>query len=178
MDDVELRADCARCVALCCVVLAFDRSGLFAFDKAAGVACLHLTAGHRCGIHPDLEREGFSGCVRFDCRGAGQRVTTMFKDRSCQGDAAPAMSDAFRAMRQVHELLSMLRAAGRLPLAPRQARQREDLQRALSPPQGWSPAGLAAFEVGPLPGEIQAFFVSLRGLVPRELARRRLPVVA
>jgi hypothetical protein len=41
MDDAEFRGDCARCAGLCCVLLAFDRGPLFAFDKPAGIACRH-----------------------------------------------------------------------------------------------------------------------------------------
>jgi hypothetical protein len=180
MDDLVLRADCARCAALCCVSLAFDRSELFGFDKAAGVACPHLgregvsggapRTPHRCGIYPELERMGFAGCAGYDCLGAGQRVTQeLFGGRSWREHPALARSmfDAFRAMRQVHELLSLLQTAGQLPLSPAQARRRGELCAALCPPQGWSVESIEAFERGQLPGEIRSFLASLRDRVPR-----------
>jgi len=51
---VDLVADCSRCVGLCCVLLPFQRSADFAFDKAAGEPCRHLDDGHRCRIHASL----------------------------------------------------------------------------------------------------------------------------
>lgn len=170
MNDLMLRADCARCAALCCVSLAFDRSELFAFDKAAGAACPNLTSNHRCGIHSDLERRGFAGCARYECWGAGQRVTQeLFGGRSWRSHPAlaRAMFDAFRAMRQVCELLLLVHTAERLSLTPSQARRRSELERALNPPQGWSPQTLAAFEESQIPMEVQAFLVSLRDQIDR-----------
>jgi hypothetical protein len=40
----QLRADCRRCVGLCCVAPAFVASADFALDKPAGRACPHLSA--------------------------------------------------------------------------------------------------------------------------------------
>ena len=43
MDEVaDLRADCARCSALCCVALPYAASADFAYDKPAGRPCRHL----------------------------------------------------------------------------------------------------------------------------------------
>ena len=42
---VELRADCSRCVGLCCVAPAFARSADFAVDKPAGTPCTNLPGG-------------------------------------------------------------------------------------------------------------------------------------
>jgi hypothetical protein len=178
MDDAMLRADCARCAALCCVSLVFDRSDMFAFDKAAGVACWHLTADHECGIHPALESRGFGGCIAFDCLGAGQRVTQeLFGGRSWREHPAIAQSmfDAFRGMRLVHELLLLLRTASRLPLRPRQASQRRKLESALQPPEGWSPKTLTAFEQSQGPAEIRAFLGGLKHqATPAAVGRQRL----
>jgi hypothetical protein len=176
MDDAPLRADCTRCAALCCVTLAFDRSDLFAFAKAAGEPCEYLTAHDRCGIHAERPRHGFAGCAAYDCLGAGQRVTQeLFGGRSWQAHPtlAQAMFEAFRVMRQVHELLSLLRVAKRLPLPAREAKRLGQLERRLQPATGWSCESLAAFERGPTPGEVASFLRGLRGLVPR----RRLPVI-
>jgi len=171
MNDAMLRADCARCAALCCVCLAFDESELFAFDKAAGVACPNLNVSHQCAIHAQLEPRGFAGCVRFDCLGAGQRVTQeVFQGRSWRDDAAliQPMADAFRAMRRVHELLALLHSAAQLPLTPLQAQQRYDLQSALEPSEDWSQQALMAFERGNVATEIQEFLTTLRHHVARD----------
>ena len=180
MDEAMLRADCARCAGLCCVALAFDRSELFAFDKAAGVACEHLTARDKCRIHAKRDQHGLAGCAAYDCGGAGQRVTQeLFAGRSWREDPALArdMFDAFRSMRQVHELLQLLNTAGRLALTPEQAQRRDELKRALQPAQGWSPHVLAAFERGSVPAEVQLFLLSLQErLDPRRSAHLRLRV--
>src|SRR5258705_10103572 len=71
---LELRADCQRCFALCCVAPAFSASADFAIDKAAGQPCPNLRADFRCSIHDRLPPRGFAGCAAFDCLGAGQKV--------------------------------------------------------------------------------------------------------
>ena len=72
-----LIADCASCGGLCCILLPFDADQGFAFDKAAGVPCGHLTPHFHCGIYRDLAQSGFPGCKRYDCHGAGQYVTAL-----------------------------------------------------------------------------------------------------
>jgi hypothetical protein len=89
---VELTADCARCVGLCCVLLPFARSADFAFDKPAGEACHHLATDHRCGIHDRLLESGMRGCVAYDCFGAGQAVTQTGR------------VEVFLVVEQVHEI--------------------------------------------------------------------------
>jgi hypothetical protein len=89
---VELVADCSRCVGLCCVVLPFQRSADFAFDKPAGEPCRHLADDHGCRIHSSLLGAGMRGCVAYDCFGAGQTVT-----------AAGRTAD-FLLVEQVHEI--------------------------------------------------------------------------
>jgi hypothetical protein len=176
MDDALLRADCARCAALCCVTLAFDRSDLFAFAKAAGEPCPHLTAKDRCGIHAERARRGFAGCAAYDCLGAGQRVTQeIFGGRSWQAHPAEAqpMFEAFRVMRRVHELLSLLRTASRLPLSPEKAERLRALEEKLNPADGWSQRTLARLDAGRVSVEVHAFLRSLRPLV----RGRRLPLV-
>jgi hypothetical protein len=103
---VELRADCSRCVGLCCVAPAFARSADFAVDKPAGTPCTNLQADFRCAIHADLRDRGFAGCTVFDCLGAGQRVTAAFAGRDWRTpEVAAPMFAAFGISRQVHELL-------------------------------------------------------------------------
>ncbi len=103
-----LRADCSRCVGLCCVVPAFSASSEFAIDKPAGHACPNLRSDSRCAIHADLRRRGFPGCTVYDCFGAGQQVTqATFDGADWRGDAATAagMASAFPVVRALYELM-------------------------------------------------------------------------
>lgn len=113
MDDASLRADCSRCIGLCCVLLAFDRGPLFSFDKPAGEPCPHLDPACRCAIHDRLEATGFAGCVRYDCLGAGQAVTAMFAGHSWR--------DGPETMRRMYDAFVRIREANRQRLATRPA---------------------------------------------------------
>lgn len=166
MDDAPLRGDCARCASLCCVALAFDRSALFAFDKAAGEPCRHLGAKHRCAIHGRLAARGLAGCARYDCLGAGQIVVQqVFAGRSWRKypELMRPMLDAFALMRQLQELRLLLREAGRLYLPGQQERLRKALLRALRPDEAWSPARLARFPIGRVRADVMDFLTGLRG---------------
>lgn len=161
-----LEGDCANCTALCCIAFAFDVSESFGCEKAAGDPCPHLGGDSRCSIHADRAKRGFSGCIGYDCLGAGQRVTQeLFPQQSWQDSDAlrERMLAAFRAMREVHRLLDLLRLTERLPLDPAQRKAREDLTAALLP-EGWSEADLAVFEAGPLPKAVAGFLTGLRGV--------------
>jgi hypothetical protein len=117
---IELRADCSRCVGLCCVALAFAASADFAFDKFAGDACRHLGPDSGCGIHARLRAEGMPGCVAYDCFGAGQhiaQVTFPGSDWRASPETAERVFDAFTVMRQLHELAWYLTEALALPAA-------------------------------------------------------------
>jgi len=114
----RLRTDCSKCAALCCVVLAFDKSKDFAFDKNPGEPCRNLS-GHSCTIHDTLTQEGFPGCVAYDCLGSGNRVVQeVFEGQTWQEDPRliSAMIEAFSAMREVHKRIDFLRAAEPPPL--------------------------------------------------------------
>lgn len=182
MAELELRADCARCAALCCVTLAFDRSEWFAFDKASQVPCLHLLANHHCAIHATRPERGFSGCVQYDCYGAGQRVTEAFGGRSWREDAelGAAMFGAFEVLKHVHELLLLLREATRLQLSPADAARRTELERSLTPGSGWTPEHAANFDLAPASAAVHEFLRSLASSIPFALpgARRRLSLLA
>lgn len=111
MSKPDLKADCANCVALCCVAPDFERSDRFAFTKPAGVACRHLGRDFRCTIHERLESAGFGGCVEYDCFGAGQKTTRRFAARSdWREDAAikARMLDVYHVLRPLHELMVYL----------------------------------------------------------------------
>ncbi|MET8811370.1 pentapeptide repeat-containing protein [Streptomyces sp. NPDC004549] len=135
-DRSALRADCARCFALCCVALPFAASSGFALDKPAGKPCPHLRTDHGCGIHAGLRERGFTGCTVYDCFGAGQRVSQdTFGGRGWRGAeraAARLMFDVFPVVRRLHELLWYLAEALDLdaarPFHPelRQARERTE----------------------------------------------------
>lgn len=165
MTDLTLRADCARCAALCCVALAFDRSPEFAIDKPNGVACPHLAADHRCAIHADRAAHGFGGCVGYDCLGAGQRVTQeLFGGRSWRDEPAllAPMTRAFTAMQRVHALLSLLRATHMAALTPDEAGERDRLETALCLRGGWREDDLAVADDAALHKRVRAFLAGLR----------------
>lgn len=110
----DLRADCERCFALCCVAPAFAASSDFAIDKPAGKACPNLRDDFRCGIHRDLRKRGFAGCTVFDCFGAGQKISQVtFGGRDWRRfpETAGRMFEVFPVMRQLHELLWYLTEA-------------------------------------------------------------------
>lgn len=114
VDRSLLRADCARCAGLCCVVPALTRSADFAIDKPAGTPCPNLLADHRCSIHDRLRPSGFAGCVAYDCFGAGQHLaqgTFAGRDWRIEPSLAPAMFAALPVMRALHELLWLLAEA-------------------------------------------------------------------
>lgn len=122
-DLLELQADCSRCVGLCCVALALSKSADFAIDKPPGEPCPNLQSDFRCGIHAELRERGFRGCAVYDCFGAGQHVV----QGTFGGRSDPRMLDVFGVMRQLHELLWLLREALAMPTSrPLQAQ----LQRA------------------------------------------------
>jgi hypothetical protein len=165
MGPTRWRGDCSRCAALCCVSLAFDRSELFAFDKAAGEPCALLGPNHACAIHAERARRGLGGCIAYDCLGAGQRVTEeVFGARSWQTepDLARPMLEAFWRMRRVHELMRGLELTERLELDSMQIQRRRELERELDPPGGFSRRALDALELEALTRSVREFLAGLR----------------
>jgi uncharacterized protein YjbI with pentapeptide repeats len=137
----ELRADCDRCFALCCVAPAFARSSEFAIDKPAGTPCPHLGVDHRCTIHGRLRAEGFTGCTAYDCFGAGQRLaqaTFDGRDWRTHEDVAGPMMAALPILRGLHELLWYLGDAlarpTSAPLADQLAAARDEVDVAAASP--------------------------------------------
>jgi uncharacterized protein YjbI with pentapeptide repeats len=116
----DLRADCERCVGLCCVAPALSASADFAIDKPAGQPCPNLQPDFGCGIHATLRERGFPGCAVYDCFGAGQKVAQVVfrgQDWRTSPDVATQMFTTFTVMRQLHELLWYLTEAATLPPA-------------------------------------------------------------
>jgi hypothetical protein len=114
----DLRADCGRCMGLCCVASGFARSADFAIDKPAGTACPNLSVDDSCSVHAELRPRGFAGCTAYDCFGAGQQVTQVTYAgavtwRSDPGRAGE-MFRVFAVVRALHELLFYLTEAVRL----------------------------------------------------------------
>lgn len=110
----KLQADCGRCCGLCCVAPPFDAAQGFGFDKPAHSPCKHLQSNFACAIHDERLALGFSGCVSFDCDGAGQRTTQqMFGGASWREspELAERMFRVYSRLRVLHELLSLLAAA-------------------------------------------------------------------
>jgi uncharacterized protein YjbI with pentapeptide repeats len=118
-DRSDLRADCAACAGLCCVVPAFTASSDFAIDKPSGVPCPNLAHDDfGCTIHSELREQGFPGCTVYDCFGAGQRVVQgQFGGRTWR--TSPEIRDemfaAFEVLERLHELLWYLADAASRP---------------------------------------------------------------
>jgi hypothetical protein len=117
LERTDLRADCASCAGLCCVVPAFSVSSDFAIDKPARVACPHLATDFGCEIHEVLTERGFRGCTVYDCFGAGQRVVAA---HAGSADRSALFAD-FEVVERLHELLWYLAEALALVSAHRAA---------------------------------------------------------
>ena len=76
----ELKRDCGHCHGLCCVLLYCSKSEGFPQDKPPGTPCIFLAADYRCSVHERLAEKGLSGCMAFDCLGAGQRLTRLLEE--------------------------------------------------------------------------------------------------
>ncbi|MFF5990723.1 pentapeptide repeat-containing protein [Prauserella flavalba] len=166
----RLRADCASCFGLCCVVPAFAASADFAVDKPARTPCRNLLADFGCGIHDRLRDKGFPGCTVYDCFGAGQHVSQVtFAGRDWRGapETAERMFTVFPVMRELHELLWYVNEALTLraarPVHADLTAAREETERLTL----LEPDALAGLDVGP-------HWRSVNALLSRasELARR------
>lgn len=176
----DLAADCARCSGLCCVLLPFRRDGGFGADKPGGVACGHLSAQDRCGIHADLAERGWPGCVVFDCFGAGQQATQVtYGGRSWreQQDAEGGLGEmaaVLSVLRVVHEMLLHLGEVARRAPDPRAA----DLERRLLVLRDATPVELLTTDVDELHEECGALLAAaslrLRGPEAPDLSRADL----
>ncbi|MBT2699122.1 pentapeptide repeat-containing protein [Bacillus sp. ISL-40] len=110
----KFSADCENCFGLCCVALPYAKSADFALDKEAGTPCPNLKSDYRCVIHKNLRKEGFRGCVGYECFGAGQKVSqVIYNGMDWRYDPAIAkeMFNIFPIMQQLHEMLCYLNEA-------------------------------------------------------------------
>jgi uncharacterized protein YjbI with pentapeptide repeats len=173
----ELRADCLRCAALCCVGPAFSASAEFAIDKPGGQPCPHLTTGFRCSIHDSLRPSGFAGCAAFDCLGAGQQVVQVTfggRDWRAEPEIGPQMFEAFSVMRRLHQLLWHLNEALALRPAGQLARAVDDAYSATERMTGCRPDELVALDVEAHHGQVNEVLLRVSEHV-RERAGRLGP---
>lgn len=128
---LDTRSDCSRCAALCCIAYPSEEMPGFSAAKEAGQPCPKLGTDGLCTIYEHRAEEGFSGCIRFECFGAGQHVVqTLFEGRDWRGDGAllGPMVEAFLAMRPVSDLAYLVeRALGVAPTDPALLQLREEL---------------------------------------------------
>ncbi|MDQ6641852.1 MAG: pentapeptide repeat-containing protein [Actinomycetota bacterium] len=162
-DDLRLlRADCASCAGLCCVVPAFSKSSDFAIDKPARTPCPNLALDFGCSIHSELRDTGFAGCTVYDCFGAGQRVVQELfegKDWRTSPDVTEPMLAAFEVVERLHELLWYLADAlsrpATAPLMDELEGLRETIREATQTPEAADVTGLQ-LRADALLGEVSA----------------------
>lgn len=169
-DPATLTADCAGCMGLCCVSPGFDAGDDFAFDKRALAPCRHLGPDNLCRIHETLTDQGFPGCAKFDCKGAGQYVTQLIfprkrwrKDR----ETLEAISEAYRRMRAICDVAELLHLAARLPLSAAQEAARTDMLDRLIPDPAWTETSLAQAEEAGILSDARAVLTSFRDAATR-----------
>lgn len=164
MAAFSLEPDCQNCVGFCCVALAFDQGDHFAINKDAGIPCPHLQADHYCDIHASLKQKGFSGCVRYNCFGAGQRVAQeIFPNQTWRDNPEHAnlMFEVFSIVEKIHVLISMLNTAEKLNLPPHLERERLAYQQKLEA-LSTKPDDLKQVPLGSLRKQIEQFLAGLR----------------
>ncbi|MCK0169883.1 hypothetical protein MWU53_02310 [Aliiroseovarius sp. S1123] len=169
-DPSTLTADCAGCMGLCCVSPGFDAGDDFAFDKRALAPCRHLGTDNLCRIHETLSDQGFPGCAKFDCKGAGQYVTQQIfprkrwrKDR----ETLEAVSEAYRRMRAICDMAELLHLAARLPLSVSQEAARQAMLDRLLPDPAWTETSLAQAEEAGILSDARAVLTSFRDAATR-----------
>ena len=82
--------------------------------KEAGQPCPKLGGDARCTIYVDRAEQGFAGCIRFECFGAGQHVVqTLFEGRDWRErpELLGPMVESFLAMRPVSDLAFLVARA-------------------------------------------------------------------
>ena len=103
----NFRIKCKKCSGLCCVALYFSKFDGFPGDKEAGVPCGNLDSGFHCIIHEELSVKRMKGCIAYDCCGAGQIVTSMYKGADWKTNPQNA-GEIFDVFIKVYYLQQML----------------------------------------------------------------------
>ncbi|WP_371169922.1 hypothetical protein [Aliiroseovarius sp. 2305UL8-7] len=169
-DVSALVSDCASCAGLCCVAPGFDAGDDFAFDKRALAPCRHLGNDNLCRIHETLEDQGFPGCARFDCKGAGPYVMThIFPRKRWRKDreTLEAIAEAYRRMRAICDMIELFRVAEKLPLSVPQEEARTAMLDRLLPATAWSADALADAEEAGLLNDARAVLTNFRDAATR-----------
>lgn len=109
----NLKINCENCCGLCCVSLFFAKVDGFPYDKDAGLPCKNMDEYFKCKIHSELVPKGMKGCLSFDCFGAGQKVTALYKrlNWSQNPEIAQEMFLVFNIMQQLNQMLWYLKQA-------------------------------------------------------------------
>jgi uncharacterized protein YjbI with pentapeptide repeats len=173
---LALRADCARCSALCCVVPALAASADFAIDKPAGAPCPNLQPDFRCSIHAELRERGFPGCTAYDCFGAGQQVTQVtFAGTSWRAspETAEQVFAVFPIMRQLHELLWYLADALSRPAARTLHGRLREAYDQIARATRDEPRALRGLDVAALRSDVNELLLGTSELVRAEVPSRR-----
>ncbi|KZL29100.1 hypothetical protein [Pseudovibrio sp. WM33] len=166
--DDRLKADCEKCAALCCVALAFDKSSVFPFDKAAGEPCRNLESCGTCKIHSDLATTGYKGCVQFHCHGAGLIVTQdLFSGNTwqMQPHLLRPMMEAFWVFLRLQEQVLLLRHAANLPLPETKQKELHAFLDELCPENGWSWDAFENLDQARVSAEVKGWLASLRDVL-------------
>lgn len=103
-----LKIDCKNCIGLCCVALCFRKIDGFPEDKLDGRPCSKLKEDFSCFIHDRLKEEGLKGCLGYDCIGAGQKTTALFKSEGDWKNRPLLAGDIFEVFRRVFQLHQFL----------------------------------------------------------------------
>ncbi len=166
--DDRLKADCEKCAALCCVALAFDKSNVFPFDKAAGEWCRNLESCGTCRIHSDLAGAGYLGCVQFHCHGAGPIVTQdLFSGSTWQAhpDLLRPMMEAFWVFLRLQEQVLLLKHAANLSLPDRKRKELHSFLEELCPEEGWRREQFEALDHANVSARVKDWLASLRDVL-------------
>lgn len=108
----ELKINCQECRGLCCTALYFSASDGFPKDKDAGEPCPNLLPDFRCSIHQQLLSRQMKGCIAYDCCGAGQIVTGLFKEKNQSSE--PELFSLFIKVSLMQQILWYLFEASHL----------------------------------------------------------------
>ena len=133
--DEELTIDCQKCSGLCCVALCFRKIDGFPADKGDGIPCSKLKTDFSCSIHDRLEELSLKGCLSYDCIGAGQKTTWLFRDFGDwekRPDHKKEIFEVFGRVFQLHQFLWYLKDVACIIDDEQDIRQVEELRQEIS----------------------------------------------